>query len=637
VARDFLVNNVGEMRASPDGEQAIFTVITPNVETDHNDVKIFSLPLKGGKATALPQLPEDISNIQWSPDGHQIAFIGTIEGKLSVGTFDFRSGRLIRLCDYYKSNRFLSKSGNMLAWSPDGSFIAFSGSLGERAGGEDPLVFSRTQHKTRTALSDGLPVHIYVVEASGGKPKALTAGEYDEHSIDWSPDGKEIIFVSNREKDPDLRFNYDIFGVDVNSGVQRQITRTAGVETDPHISPDGRWIAYLATRRAVTTIDSIAEDTHVWIVPFDGGPGKDLTASLDLRCSKPQWTADSHNLTFLAADHGKVGLFSARTTDHGTTRIFSKNAHILLYEPLRSMGNFLAVVTEATAPPELGVVDPKGEWRAITSINSTVFHPIAPEHVTFKSHDGTPVEGWLYEPKASGKLSTILYIHGGPHGAFGYNFDTRAQYFAARGYAVLEINPRGSSGYGQKFSDGTVKDWGGGDFRDLMSGLDHVLATHPHLDSTNLFVAGGSYGGFMTDWIITQTQRFRAASSIAGVSNLISFYGTSLYQDLIEAEFDGMPWNADTFAHLWNHSPLAYVAKTSTPTLFLHGEVDNDVPSSQSDEMYTALRRKGVPAELVLFPGEGHGLRKPRHRVDEMQRTIDWFDQHRQAAHSIPK
>jgi dipeptidyl aminopeptidase/acylaminoacyl peptidase len=629
-ARDLLIKNISELELSPDATSAVFTEVTPNIETNHNDIRVFSLGVKSGKIAPVERLPSDVSSIRWSPDGRKIAFFGTVQGKKSVATLEVSSGRITRLCDYERSNRFLSKSANMLAWSPDGSMLAFSGTLGGHSG-NDPIVYTRTEHRNRTGLSDGLPVHIYLVAASGGEPRLLTSGEYDEHSMDWSADGKEIVFVSNREKDPDLRLNYDIFAVNVASGAQRQITKTAGVEMDPHVSPDGKWIAYTATHRKVTTIDSVAEDAHVWVIPFGGGEGKDLTASLDRRCSSPQWTTDSQNVDFLATDHGRVGLFSVQATGGAVRRIFMQDGQLQIYRPLQP-NQFLAVRTDAVAPPELGVIDSQSGWRPLTSINTgtvSKIHPVAPEHVTFSSFDGTPVEGWLYVPKSSAPVPTILFIHGGPHGAFGYFFDNHAQYYALRGYAVLVINPRGSSGYGQKFSDGTQNDWGGGDYQDLMTGLDYVLKTHKDLEPKNLFVTGGSYGGYMTEWIITQTQRFRAAALRAGVSNLISFYGTSLYPDLVEAEFNGNPWDGANYTKLWQRSAMSHVSKATTPTLFLHGERDKDVPFSQSEEMYTALKRNGVESELVLYPREGHGFQEPAHRVDEMEREIDWFDKHR--------
>jgi dipeptidyl aminopeptidase/acylaminoacyl peptidase len=220
----------------------------------------------------------------------------------------------------------------------------------------------------------------------------------------------------------------------------------------------------------------------------------------------------------------------------------------------------------------------------------------------------------------------ILAIHGGPHGMYGYSFNPAFQAYAARGYAVLFINPRGSSGYGQKFSDGTLREWGGGDYKDLMAGVDEALRKFPWIDRGRMGVTGGSYGGFMTNWIITQTTRFRAAVASASVSNLVSFYSTSLYQDLIHAEFGGFPW--DDYDLLWRWSPLRYVRAVETPTLFIHGELDNDVHITQAEEMYTALRRRGIATALARYPREGHGFREPRHREDALERTIDWFDKY---------
>jgi dipeptidyl aminopeptidase/acylaminoacyl peptidase len=206
----------------------------------------------------------------------------------------------------------------------------------------------------------------------------------------------------------------------------------------------------------------------------------------------------------------------------------------------------------------------------------------------------------------------------------GWGFNATFQAYAARGYAVLYLNPRGSSGYGQKFSDGTLNEWGGGDYKDLMAGVDEALRRYPWIDSARMGVTGGSYGGFMTNWIITQTPRFKAAVASASVSNLVSFYATSLYQDLIHAEFGGFPW--DNYEQLWQWSPMRYVRQAETPTMFLHGELDNDVHITQAEEMYMALKRRGVETVLVRYPREGHGLREPRHRVDAIERTLAWFD-----------
>jgi dipeptidyl aminopeptidase/acylaminoacyl peptidase len=258
---------------------------------------------------------------------------------------------------------------------------------------------------------------------------------------------------------------------------------------------------------------------------------------------------------------------------------------------------------------------------------------VEPIRIEYKSFDGTAIEGWFLPPvdRALGaRVPLLLSIHGGPHGMYGYSLSRNLslQILAARGYAVLFLNPRGSAGYGQKFSDGCLNDWGGGDYRDLMAGVDHILSRFPWLDPERLGVLGSSYGGYMTNWIITQTPRFRAAVASASLSNLISFYGTSLYHDLIHAEFNGFPWEGRNYERLWERSPLKYVARARTPTLFLHGERDHDVHTSDAEQMYVALRRRGIDAQLVLYPREGHGFTEPKHRIDALERTIAWFDRY---------
>jgi dipeptidyl aminopeptidase/acylaminoacyl peptidase len=243
------------------------------------------------------------------------------------------------------------------------------------------------------------------------------------------------------------------------------------------------------------------------------------------------------------------------------------------------------------------------------------------------------MEGW-FAPPADRDFDDgnplLLSVHGGPHGMYGYSLarNLSLQILAARGYAVLYLNPRGSSGYGQKFSDGCVNDWGGGDYKDLMAGVDHILKRFPWLDPDRLGVLGSSYGGYMTNWIVTQTPRFRAAVATASLSNLISFYATSLYQDLVHADFQGFPWEGDNYERLWDRSPLKHAAKVRTPTLFLHGEQDHDVHMSDAEQMYVALRRRGVDAQLVRYPREGHGFQEPHHRTDALERTIEWLDRY---------
>ena len=302
-------------------------------------------------------------------------------------------------------------------------------------------------------------------------------------------DGHEIVFVSNHEKDPDAVLNYDIFAVDVKSGAVRQITHTPGVEMDPRVSPDGRSIAYTATQRKITTIDSVAEDAHAWVVPAVGGEGKELNASLDRRTSTVIWSPDGKSVLYWYSrhDHGKQVLACrtfVSTTETSSCQV-GKGAQVSGLAMARD-GSMAFVMSKGAMPPELfDVATGGGEPKQLTHLNTEFAssHQLStPEEVEFASFDGARIQGWFYPAlNASGRSPMILTIHGGPHGQFGYAFNPQAQFWAGRGYAVLAINPRGSSGYGQKFSDGSADNWGGGDYKDLMAGVDRVLATHANI------------------------------------------------------------------------------------------------------------------------------------------------------------
>ena len=617
----FALKTIGEVQVSPEGSAILFTVTETDLKGNRNVERL--MMVHGDDVRPVPGAPEGAASPRWSHDGRHFAYIA--DKAVWVQSTGEKMPR--KICAYDRGNSFVSKSGNMLAWSPDGTQIAFAGTLEPSPPAQDPIVVTRIQYKTRTSISDNRRSHIYVVSSSGGAPRPLTSGNYDEHSIDWGGAGKEIIFLSNHEKDPDARLNYDIYAVDAASGKIRQVTYTPGVEYDPKLSPDGRWIAYVATRRPITTIDSVAEDTHVWVVPLLGGGGRELNAALDRRSNSPEWTPDSQAIVYTAADHGRNVLYRIPVSGGKSEPLVDRKAQITGVSVSKTIA---FAMSDPTTPAELYSLHVSNPLQ-LTHLNSVKSWRLsAPETITFPSFDKTSVEGWLYPAtkKAGAKLPLILSIHGGPHGQFGYAFNPAFQLYASRGYATLAINPRGSSGYGQKFADGTLNNWGGGDYKDLMAGVDYVLKTHPEIDANRLGVTGGSYGGYMTNWVITQTNRFKAAVAAASVSDLISFYATSLYQDLVHAEFNGYPWANRNFATLWKWSPLAHIANATTATLFLHGERDNDVHITQAEEIYTALRQQGVEAELVRYPREGHGFREPKHIQDSRLRTLEWMDKH---------
>jgi dipeptidyl aminopeptidase/acylaminoacyl peptidase len=677
------VATVSDAQISPNGDWVVYTVST--TEGDQS-VSTLWLVRSGERLSAIPAtsrqpeqrrnwepprnparllLPAGWSavNPRWSPDGKSVAFLATHDGQhgIWVAGPERRIPRFVAAVR--ETNFFVTYAGESITWSPDSKLIAYI-SASEEADrdsddgsgkSDDPRVIDRIQYKSRTSFSDRLRTHVWLTEVDQPQPRQLTSGPFYDHALSFGPTGDEIAFISNHEADPDANNNSDIFAVNLQGQVT-QLTQTAGCEYEPAWSPDGKWIAYVATKRDVTTIDSVAEDTHVWAIDVASRVAREVTVSFDRRARNPHWSPDSQGIFFLANDRGLTRIY------HVELRCFKGSECIGgfpdSYPALvkNQLGNTVALVlpdnfqissfsqsagtsslfaftlSDSTHPAEVwtGIWGRKETMRRLTAHNDTVAGSVdfvEPQNISFKSIDGTQIDGWLIKPvgwREDRKYPMILSIHGGPHGMYGYAFNPAFQVYAARGYAVLYLNPRGSSGYGQKFSDGTINEWGGGDYRDLMAGVDEALRRYSWIDASRLGVTGGSYGGFMTNWIITQTPRFRAAVSVASVSNLISFYSTSLYQDLVHAEFGGFPW--DNYDLLWQWSPLRYVRQAQTPTLFIHGEQDNDVHITQAEEMYMGLRRRGVETVLVRYPREGHGLREPRHRVDALERTLAWFD-----------
>jgi len=669
------VATVSDAQIAPDGSMVCYTVAATEgnatrtalwcTQTGGERVAVAASALRAQQVLSGEW---NVSRPRWSPDSRQLAFIATRGEQSGLWVMSPRERQPRFVTPVRSTNVHLPYAGESFVWSPDSRRLAFinasepandAGALGapddERARRDDPRIINRIQYKSRTGFSDTLRSHVWLTDVDEPAPRQLTSGQHYDHALAWNPRGDEIAFLSNHEPDPDAVNNSDIFAVSLDGRVRR-LTETRGCEYEPAWSPDGKRIAYTATTRDVTTIDSVAEDTHVWVIDATGGKGRELTARQDRRARSPRWSPDSRSVLFLAGDRGETHLFSVDADGSAVRRINARRAisdgrppvtferETLNREKFQiSSFSVAAVPKEAislsltlgdpTHPAEVWMTSTTGVLMRRVSAHNDKFAAsltlVEPEEIRFRSFDGTNVQGWLMKPlgfRENERYPLILSIHGGPHGMYGYNFNPAFQVYAARGYAVLFINPRGSSGYGQKFSDGTLGEWGGGDYKDLMAGVDEALRKHTWIDRNRMGVTGGSYGGFMTNWIITQTTRFRAAVASASVSNLVSFYSTSLYQDLIHAEFGGFPW--DDYDLLWRWSPLRYVRAVETPTLFIHGELDNDVHITQAEEMYMALRRRGVETVLARYPREGHGFREPRHREDALARTLAWFDKY---------
>ena len=628
------IQNVSDPQLSPDGKAVAYVRSRADYATDVETSDVMLVASADGRAIGSFAG----SSPRWSPDGRSLAFMGRRDGRAGLFIRDLASGVERWIVSPPQTDHWLGRSPKNWAWSPDGSMIAYvaaDGAAPVRNGG--PQVFSRIMYKTRTGFSDNRKTHVYVVAASGGTPRCLTCGDHDEHSISWSPDSRRVAFVSDRSADPDNSYENDVYTVDVGTGALVQVTKSPSAEFSPRFSPDGRWISFEGWVRPHNTKDSPSEDQHLFLVDASGSAAsarpRQLARRVDRRLNESTWDPSGKHLYFSAADHGGNVIYRVSPTDDVVDTVITGRFQARGYS-LDAAGTTMAYIrSDDVHPAEVFVADADGKHaRQLTNHNGSLVAGLMfqeEEEFWFDSFDGTRVQGWVMKPAGAvpgRKYPTILVIHGGPHGMFGVTFTPQQQYLASRGYGVVLINPRGSQGYGQAFSDGSVLNWGGGDYKDLMAGLDAAIAAHPWIDPTRLGVTGISYGGYMTNWVITQTHRFKAAVASASLSNLISFYGTSLYTDLIEAEFNMMPW--DNYSLLWQWSPLAHVAGTTTPTLFIHGEVDNDVPITQAEEMYTALRKLGVEATLARYPGEGHGFRRPTFIADSDRRMVEWFDRY---------
>ncbi len=613
------------------------------------------IDLASGRTRRLHEDLDTATEPHFSPDGRRLAYIGKSgEGSaLMVSNADGSAAQVISQIE--GTNHPLPSSGDRLAWSPDGTRVAFiSATPGPEADANgDPMVITRYLYKPtasegETRANDNRRLHVFVADVAAKRVQQLTAGVYYEHSIDWSPKGDEILFVSNRGPDPDRFFNYDVFAVNVSTSAVRRLTDTKSAEYYPRWSPDGSLIAFSGTTRPLTSSETTMEDTHVWVMGADGSARREV-GTMDHRQGAPQWSRDGQHLYFTIQDRGHVRLLRVPRDGGAPERLVAARGSVGQWA-LATNGTLVYGFTPPGSPTELYVRPPTGEARALTTLNHEILGTRAiaeVESFTFASFDGTEIEAFLTKPiglAAGQKVPLVTTIHGGPHGQQGPGFNQKAQVYAAHGLATLMVNYRGSTGYGQKLADAIFQDQNGGEAKDVLAGIDAAIGRYSWIDAARLGVEGGSYGGQLTDWLITQTDRFKAAIPSAGIANLVSFNYMAYYHDYLAVEFGAFPheafapvdeklWPPTTRPEtimdaLWERSALRYVSRVKTPTLLLHGENDNDVPIAEAEQFFIALRDVGVDAVLVRYPREGHGLREVKHVEDSITRSIAWYNTH---------
>ena len=652
----FQIRAVSDPQLSPDSKWVTYTVKTALLKEDKNEERIWMIPTIGGTPLALTAEGNSSSHARWRPDGKLIALLSARdEGKTQVWLLNRMGGEAERLTD-------LPQDVEDFAWSSDSRQLVLilrdaspeeleaakvkaakesaPAEKEKKAKTQKPWVIDRLQFKLdEVGYLDHRRTHLYVFDLAAKSLTQITSGDFDDSEPTWSPDGKSLAFTSNRSApDPDATYDTNIWVVAANNSDKgahlTQVTTNPGADGSPVWSPDGKWIAY------VTQLDPHLFDyatKHLAISPASGGEAKVLTLTLDRMVSAPHFFGGGEFISFIADNDGAQILYIADAAGRGIMRLDTRR-HIspLPESGFRTVNDYsvgngssrvaIAQIATPGSPDELFSII-EGKYHQITHVNDALFAQLKlspAEYVHFKSKDGTTVSGYLYKPLdyvPGRKYPTILRPHGGPVWAYYAEFDHLPQLLAANGYAVLFPNPRGSTGYGQDFAKAIWADWGNKDFQDDIAMVDYAIE-QGIADPGKLAVGGWSYGGISTDFIITQTTRFKAAISGAGGAFFASFYGHDHYQRDYETEL-GRPWENKA---VWEHvSPFYRVGNITTPTLFMGGESDWNVPILGGEQMYQALKRLGRTTELVVYPGEYHEFKTPSHIKDRLERYLAWY------------
>jgi dipeptidyl aminopeptidase/acylaminoacyl peptidase len=622
---------------SPDGRQVLYGVTRVERAQNRRVTSLWLVPADGS-APGRPLTAGNVSSSAplWTPDGRAVAFTST---RSAPG--DDASARpqlyLLRL-DGGEPRRVTGLPNGVTgcSFSPDGSRVAClsrTGPSDRRTPSSDVRHYTGLSYKFNdTGWFDDRRSHIWIIDLASGSATQLTSGDqWNDSDPQWSPDGSQLAFVSNRTgKEQDGDDDSDVWVVPVSGGEPRKLSDHADSDTSPRWSPDGKRIAFIGRTRD-------GDPPMIWTVPSSGGaPSVLLYPAQDLFPSDLMWAERGAALYFNAGSHGEIHYYRLDVASRQVrpiTRGPRAVRRLSLHEP---SGTLAYLANDFTHLDEVYVARLDGSAeRRITSVNDSVLAGLdlmPVERLSYKGADGWDIEGFLVKPVgwAPGKsYPMILSIHGGPAGQYGVDWYHEFHVYSAQGWAVFFANPRGSTGYGHRFERGISGEWGGKDYVDLMNGVDAVLAANPWIDRQRLGVTGGSYGGFMTNWIVGHTDRFKAAVTLRSLSNFISDDGTRDGAYGHRTDFGG-----DIFQQhdlFWERSPLRYVQNVKTPILILHSDNDYRVPLEQAEQWFRALRHFDKKAELVIFPRENHNLTRtgePKHLVESLDWQVYWFQKY---------